>query len=338
VALELTTVSDDGAVAFDGALVHRYEGLAPGTAHHYDGLDFDTLARPAGALLCTVATTNDVHFGEIECGVVEGLELGQVFRVDDGAEPYPEVMNRGAVAEIAAIEPAAVVVKGDLTSHGTEEEYAQFLACYEPVLGARLHHVRGNHDSYHGGTFAAIPTQLVDVPGARLAILDTAIPMSATGQVTAPQLSWLADVAADADRDGVPILLFGHHQPWDPGSATREPGYFGINPDDSERLVDVVAQHRSIIGYFAGHTHRNRVRRFAATGDVPWVEVACVKDFPGAWAEYRVFEGGVLQIVHRIAAPDALAWTELTRGMFGGIYPGYAFGALSDRCFAVTPR
>ncbi|MEY2456719.1 MAG: hypothetical protein QOK06_1813, partial [Acidimicrobiaceae bacterium] len=51
-ALELTTVSDDGAVAFDGAVVHRYEGLAPGTAHHYDGLDFDTLVRPAGALLC----------------------------------------------------------------------------------------------------------------------------------------------------------------------------------------------------------------------------------------------------------------------------------------------
>jgi 3',5'-cyclic AMP phosphodiesterase CpdA len=246
-------------------------------------------------------------------------------------------MNRGAVAEIAALAPDAVVVKGDLTANGTVEEYEQFLACYTPALGPCLHHVRGNHDSYHGGTYAATPTQLVEVPGARLAILDTSIPLSATGQVTAAQLSWLGDVAADAARDGVPLLVFGHHHPWDPSSPKREPGYFGINPDDSERLVEVAAAHASIVGYFAGHTHRNRVRHFRATGAVPWVEVACVKDFPGAWAEYRVFEGGVLQVVHRIAAPDALEWTELTRGMFGGLYPDYAFGTMPDRCFAL-PR
>ena len=30
------------------------------------------------------------------------------------------------------------------------------------------------------------------------------------------------------------------------------------------------------------------------------VEVACVKDYPGAWAEYRVYDGGYTQIVRRI--------------------------------------
>ena len=94
----------------------------------------------------------------------------------------------------------------------------------------------------------------------------------------------------------------------------------------------------SIIGWFAGHTHRNRVRHFDATGGVPWVEVACVKDFPGAWAEYRIFEGGVLQVFRRITEPAALAWTEKTRGMFGGIYPEYAFGQMADRCFLLTLR
>ena len=337
-ALELTTVSDDGAVAFEGTTVRRYADLRPDTEHHYDGLEFRTLARPEGDLLCAVATTNDVHFGETECGVMEGLELGEVFRVEEGAEPYPEVMNRAAVAEIAALAPAAVVVKGDLTGNGIVEEYEQFLGCYTPTLGPVLHHVRGNHDAYHGASFAATPTQLVDVPGARLAIIDTSIPLRATGQVTTEQLAWLDDVGADAERDGVPVLLFGHHHPWDPSSPKREPGYFGINPDDSERLVDVVAAHRAFVGYFAGHTHRNRVRHFAATGSLPWVEVACVKDFPGAWAEYRVFEGGVLQVVRRIAAPDALEWTELTRGMFGGLYPSYAFGTMPDRCFPIPPR
>jgi hypothetical protein len=147
------------------------------------------------------------------------------------------------------------------------------------------------------------------------------------------QAEWLDELGDRADR---PVLVFGHHHPWDPGSRQRHDGYFGINPDDSERLVDVVARRPSLRGYFAGHTHRNRVRRFAASGERPWVEVACVKDFPGAWAEYRVFEGGILQVFHRIATEGALAWTERTRGMFGGTYPGYAFGRVEDRCFAIS--
>ena len=44
--------------------------------------------------------------------------MGPTFRVPEGAEPYPVTMNRGAVAEMPAIDPAAVVVKGDLTSDG----------------------------------------------------------------------------------------------------------------------------------------------------------------------------------------------------------------------------
>ena len=111
-----------------------------------------------------------------------------------------------------------------------------------------------------------------------------------------------------------------------------------MHPDPSERLIDVVARRPAILGYFAGHTHRNRVRRFPATGDVPWVEVACVKDFPGTWAEYRVFDDGVLQVHRRISSPAALDWSERTRHMFGGTYEGYAFGRLEDRCFAIRPR
>ena len=63
--------------------------------------------------------------------------------------------------------------------------------------------------------------------------------------------------------------------------------------------------------------------------------MACVKDFPGSWAEYRIYDGLVLQIHRRISTPDALEWSERTRGMFAGTYPRYAFGRLSDRCFAM---
>ncbi len=332
--MDLTTVADDEAVVHDGPVARVHRGLRPDTHYELDGFAFRTLPAP-GERLATFATVNDVHFGEVECGVIQGLDLGPTYRSEPGEDPYPEVMNRGAVADIAAIDPAVVLVKGDLTNVGSQEEYEQFLDCYQGAFGDRLHHVRGNHDGYHGGTFASDAPFLVELPGVMLAVLDTTIPLHTPGRVTAEQLEWLADVAADSDR---PVFVFGHHHVWDPTSHHRPDDYFGINPDDSERLVDVVAAHPSIVAYSAGHTHRNRVRRFPATGEVPWAEVACVKDFPGTWVEYRVFEGGVLAIHRRISSPEALAWSDKTRDMYDGTYFDYAFGALEERCYPIWPR
>ena len=80
------------------------------------------------------------------------------------------------------------------------------------------------------------------------------------------------------------------------------------------------------------------MRHFSATGAIPYVEVACVKDFPGTCAEYRVFEGGVIQVHRRISTPEALEWTNKTRSMFAGFYEQYAFGTLEDRCFTMEAR
>lgn len=328
---ELTTVADDEAVVHDGSDVRVYDGLAPDTDHEIDGFAFRTLPR-FGERLATVATVNDVHFGETICGSIEGLDIGPVFSSEPGEDPYPEVMNRGAIAEMQTLDPDVVIVKGDLTAKGTLSEYGAFLAAYEPAFGERLVHVRGNHDGYYGETYAAAPTQRVDLPGVTLAVLDTTDPLKTPGRVTPEQLEWLDDLCGTADR---PVLLFGHHHVWSPDSRERPESYFGILPDPSEQLVAVVARHPGILGYFAGHTHRNRVRRISATGDRPWTEVACVKDYPGTWAEYRVFEGGVLQVHRRISTPEALAWTEQTRHMYADTYADYAFGALADRCFAM---
>ncbi|GAC1538855.1 MAG: hypothetical protein NVS3B12_24500 [Acidimicrobiales bacterium] len=326
---ELSTVADDEAVVHVGAEVRRYRGLQPGRTYDLDGVEARTLERPGGELLCTVATVNDVHFGETRCGVVEGTDIGPVLSAGEDEPPYPEMMNAAAIAEISALAPAAVVAKGDLTTHGLQAEYEVFLAHYGAAFGPRLHHVRGNHDA-SGPTLAAEPCQRIDVPGAVLAVLDSVVPGAEYGQLSVAQLDWLDDLAAHVD---VPVLVFGHHHPWDPASAKRPERYFGINPTDSERLVDVLGRRDRLVGYFAGHTHRNRVRRFAAAPGVPIVEVASVKDFPGSWAEYRVFEGGVLQVHRRISSAAALAWTDRTRAMFGGLYAGYSFGSIDDRCF-----
>jgi 3',5'-cyclic-AMP phosphodiesterase len=340
-AIELTTVADDEVVlhvpasADRPALVIARGGLEPDRDHEVEGVAFRTLPRPPGERLASLATVNDVHFGEVECGVLEGNTSGPVLRVGPGETPYPDTMNRSAVREIAAIEPDVVLAKGDLTTHGTVEELEAFLSCYRPVFGERLHYVRGNHDA--GADFSVVDggTMELTLPGVTLAVLDTTIPGRPNGGVDADQLEWLDELGSRADRL---VLVFGHHHPWDPSSRVRPDAYFGINPTDSEALVAVIARRPSLVGYFAGHTHRNRVRRFETSGEVPYAEVACVKDFPGTWAEYRVFEGGILQVHRRISAPEALAWSDRTRVMFGGFYAEYSFGQLSDRCFPIWPR
>jgi predicted phosphodiesterase len=329
--VELTTLADDEAVFYDGASKLVHDGLDPATAYDLEGEAFRTLPRP-GERLATIATVNDVHFGETEAGIIEGLDVGPILSAAEGEPPYPEMMNRAAIGEIVALGPDAVVAKGDLTTHGTKDEYGQFLAAYGDTFGDKLHHVRGNHDGYFGETFASDAPIEVTLPGVTLAILDTVIPRQTPGQVSAEQLDWLDELGARADR---PVLVFGHHHVWNPASNQRPENYFGINPDDSEALIEVFVRRPRLVGYFAGHTHRNRVRRFAATGSRPFVEVACVKDFPGTWAEYRVFDGGILQVHRRISSPAALDWTERTRQMFGGLYPQYAFGSLAERNFLI---
>jgi len=296
-----------------------------------------TLPAPAGRLLAHFATVNDVHFGETECGVIEGVmeeEFGPVLRALPGEPPYPLTMNLAAIAEIDSTNPQGVVVKGDLTCRGTEEEYAAFCDAYG-VFGARLHHVRGNHDAMLDATMAVNDAPFaIDVGGVTLAVLDTVLPGSEQGRLAGEQVHWLDDLASTVTG---PVMVFGHHHVWDLDAETRSTKYFGIAPDDSEALAAVVARRENVVGYFAGHTHRHRVRRFDRARDVPFVEVGCTKDYPGVWAEYHVYEGGYTQTVHRIGtrvpAPAALEWTERTRPMFAGLYRDYALGSLAERCF-----
>ncbi len=336
----VTTTVGDGSVTTTGRYHSaRVVGLEPETTYEVrvDGVDatellpatVTTLVRPAGKLLATVATVNDVHFGEKECGKLgTPEELGPVFSAEPGEEPYPEVMNAGAIEEIEALDPDAVVVKGDLTNLGSEAEYELFVNAYSR-LGDRMHHVRGNHDAMiteqiAPGHFA------VELEGVTLAVLDTTRPGTDRGRVPADQLEWLDELAAAAN---VPVLVFGHHHPWNPASGQRNDTYFGINPDDSDGLFAVIKKRPAIAGYFAGHTHRNRVRHFTEARDIPIVEIACVKDYPGAWAEYRIYEGGYTQMVRRISGVRAMSWTEKTRGMFAGLYRDYALGSIAERCF-----
>jgi predicted phosphodiesterase len=335
-SMDVTTVADDLVVLHNGAQVRRFEELAPDHDYELDGATVHTLARPPGELLARFGTVNDVHFGEFECGRIDASPLGPILHAPEGAEPYPLTMNRAVVEELDEAQLDAVVVKGDLTNSGQPEEFNAFADCYRR-FGESLHVIRGNHDGMSGHT-AFAGDRVVDLPGVRLVLLDTVRPGLDQGWLHAQQLEWLDAVVAAADT---PVLVFGHHHPWLGGPRRSDRGSFGIHPDASIALVEVMARRQQIAGYLAGHTHRNRVRYHSSTGAVPYVEVACVKDFPGSWAEYRVYEGAIMQIHHRISGADALAWSERCRVLyseFGVDYSTYAMGTLADRCFVMPTQ
>ena len=332
-AVELTTVTDASATFHDGTTVEHVVGLEPDAEHERHGITFRTLPTPPGPLRCRIGTVNDVHFGETEAGRIDDNPLGPVRRSGPDEPPYPETMNHAAVEEMAAAGLAAVVVKGDLSTDGTAEEFGAFEACYRAPFGDRLHVARGNHDAYRGQDDYA-GDEWIDLPGVAVALLDTAVPTQSSGHLTSEQIDWL-DAGAAAST--VPVLVMGHHQQW--VSGERAPEYFGIDPDASDALTAVMLRRPAIVAYAAGHTHRHRVR--LAGGVIPSIEVGCVKDFPGTWAEYRVHDGGILQVVHRISTPAALAWSEQCRTLysdFGLDYARYAMGTLAERCFPIALR
>jgi predicted phosphodiesterase len=316
-------------------------GLAPDTEYaiSVEGAAHDdrwlpatarTLGKPTGRLLATIATANDVHFGETECGKTGDAAvdaIGPVLRAEPGEPPYPEVMGGAVVDEMLALDPDAVVVKGDLTDSGREEEYAAFLECYGR-LGERMHHVRGNHDAMRDPQLARNHAPfVVDVNGVTLAVLDTVVPGRCGGALDAIQRDFVEQVASATSG---PVLLFAHHPAfhWDTD--------YCIDPSDADALVDVLARHPNVVASFAGHTHSNRVVRDQRVPEVPFAEVNCAKDFPGAWAEYRVFEGGFTQVLRRVRRPDARAWSERARQMIQGYYRDLVLGSIDDRCLTRT--
>ena len=335
-AVDITTVADDLIVAHqvgpDGDVV-RLTDLAPNSIYHVGDHEVRTLPRPEGQLLCRLGTVNDLHFGETEAGKIDDDPRGPIQRADPGEPPHPETMNHAAIAEMVAADLVAVVVKGDLTNDGTDEEFAAFEANYRPAFGDRLHVVRGNHDAYHG-QHAYTGDTWIDLPGVSIALLDTVISEQTTGAITVQQVEWIDDLSATADH---PVVVMGHHQQWLAGA--RHDGYFGLDPDSADRLAGAVARNPAIVAYTAGHTHRHRVR-YMSSG-VPSIEVGCVKDFPGTWAEYRVYERGIMQVVHRMSSPAALSWSDRCRHLlsdFGVDYEQYAMGNLEDRCFNIPLR
>jgi hypothetical protein len=177
---------------------------------------------------------------------------------------------------------------------------------------------------------ALASVQIRDVPGLRIVLVDTSVPGHRHGEIT-PHVDEIADAVRDAPG---PAFVALHHQLM----TTPVPTYIpvGIDRDQSRAFLDRLVAANPAVFVTSGHTHRHRRRRH---GSAVITEVGSPKDYPGTWAGYVVHEGGIRQVVRRVARPDVLRWTDRSSAAAFGLWGRWSPGTLDDRCFVHTwPR
>ena len=316
-AVEVTTVADDlvGACTTAPASGSLRRARSPDTDHELDGFAFAHPAPPPGELLCRVRHRQRRALRRDRVrDHRRDAPTGPILR--DRARrrpPYPEVMNRGAVAEMRGHRPGRRRREGRPDRRRHARGVRRLPGLLRPRSATACTHVRGNHDAYRGETVRR-RTQRSTCPGSPSPCSTPSSRATTAAPLDDEQLDWLDDLAAASRPSGAGLrpppprgAPTSEHRPdtllRHPPRRLRAPGRGRRPPRPRPRLLrrPHPSQPRAAL---PGHGRR------------AVVEVACVKDFPGTWAEYRVFEGGILQVHHRISTPEALAWTERCRGLY----------------------
>ncbi len=260
--------------------------------------------------------------------------MRETLRETDDVEPYPARCFTAAIAEAKAWGAQRLIVKGDLTDQGTEDEFEWFASL---LNGADIEAdvLLGNHDvrfpNVDGpavlgarGVRVATATTAIEVPGLRIILLPSA--------KEAHNAQWKATDRAEAlrlaEEVDTPVFIATHHYPQRFNFPNTLP--VGVPRRESRPFIhqlNVVAPG-SIIA--AGHTHRHHRRHF---GSLLFTEIGSPKDYPGVWAGYTVYEGGITQTVRRVEEPSCQAWTDRTGRAIGGIWRLWSPGLRSHRCW-----
>jgi len=230
----------------------------------------------------------------------------------------------------------AVVITGDLTDFGRDEEYAHLRELLAP-LTVPFYMIPGNHDDrqrlracfpghtyLHDGKFAQF---VVPIGPVRVIALDTSDLGQSSGRLCAERLGWLSD-ALDA-CSGHPVVIAMHHPPFN--TLIGHMDDIGLIEGAAE-LESLVSKHPNVERVICGHLHRAIETRFggtiAATCPAPAHQVCLdlAPDAASAWClEPPAF---------RVHAWDASAGRLVSHlamvGNYDGPYPFHDMGKLID--------
>lgn len=166
--------------------------------------------------------------------------------------------------------PELVVITGDLTEQGSNEEYQTLKRLLER-LEIRFLLIPGNHDSpamlrevfedhaYLQNSSPFIQYAIDDYP-LRIVGLDTTVPMHGHGRLCADRLAWLAETLAQAPK--TPTVVLMHHPPFETGIARMDE--LGLL-EGRDEFVKLIGAYPNIERILCGHLHRSIICRVGGT-------------------------------------------------------------------------
>ncbi len=289
---------------------------------------------PGGEELCRIATISDLHLGSGNWGALRTIRDNDPGHRDH----YDMRCATNAINEAIDWGASLLIIKGDSAHHRRESDFALVGQLVDRFPRLPMILIPGNHDvdSTHpidiplsvGKRGLRMERGVVshDFPGVRVIAADTTIEFKGTGTMKHVEEQILTN-AGDSPTQNLIAL---HHQFHEHPVATYWPP--GISRHEGKRFLAELNRAAPDSLVTSGHTHRNRSRR---SGSVLVTEVGSTKDWPGVWAGYRVFDGGIYQTVRRVAEPSAIAWTEYSRRAVLGIWSSWSPGTIDDRCVAL---
>jgi Icc protein len=234
-----------------------------------------------------------------------------------------------AFRAVARLDPSpdVVVITGDLTDCGLDEEYANLNRLLRRFLPMPVFVIPGNHD--RRGNFRE---GLKDLPGVvadphyvqytvdeypvRLVMLDTLVPGAGHGELRPEQLEFLdRALAAAPDK---PTIVGMHHPPFVCGIAHMD----RINLRNAPEFAAIIARHRQVERIICGHHHRPIVARLAhaiasiAPSVAHQLEMTLKPNESGAFN----FEPAAFQL-HRWTAADGIVTHTVCVEEFPGPFP-----------------
>lgn len=222
----------------------------------------------------------------------------------------------------------AVVITGDLTDFGRDDEYRQVRQLLD-TLQMPWFAIPGNHDdrqafcrAFADKSWCPIPAPALnwvndDYP-LRLIGLDSTIPGKPGGSLDAQTLLWLEQTLQQAPDK--PTIVMLHHPPFISGIGHMDRQRLD-NPDE---LHKVISRHPQVIRLLCGHVHRYMVSTLGNTlvCTAPGTSHQVAPDFSADGAASFVLEPAGF-LVHRWQASQPLVTHYLPVGNYPGPWPFY---------------
>ncbi|MGU7779593.1 phosphodiesterase [Burkholderia sp. PU8-34] len=176
------------------------------------------------------------------------------------------------IARLNALEPRpdAVLVTGDLTDFGNDDEYRHLRDLLAP-LEIPYYLMVGNHDDraalrrvfadrpeWQDGEFVQYA---FDLGAVRVLALDSQVPGASAGDLCDARLAWLAR-ELDAARDR-PVIVALHHPPFASGIGHMDA--LRLAPAAAAKLDALLRGHPNVERVLCGHVHRTMFARFGGT-------------------------------------------------------------------------